>query len=111
MDQGGLKLVSEKKKASAPVSWCVYTHDTRLALLASGPYNTRLAGWQFAASGVIKLPRFELPVSRQPADASALALGLTGPGPAGGGGSSSRRWGCTSQIQLTHSLKAPGSNP
>jgi hypothetical protein len=86
MDQGGLKLVSEKKKASAPVSWCVYTHDTRLALLASGPYNTRLAGWQFAASGVIKLPRFELPVSRQPADASALALGLTGPGPAGGGG-------------------------
>jgi hypothetical protein len=31
-----LKLVSEKKKTSAPVSWCIYTHDTRLALLASG---------------------------------------------------------------------------
>ena len=59
----GLRLVSEKKKSSSPVSWCVYTHDTRLALLASGPDNTILTGYQFAASGLVKLPRFKLPAA------------------------------------------------
>ena len=24
-----LKLVSEAKKSSAPISWCIYTHETR----------------------------------------------------------------------------------
>lgn len=57
--RNGLRLVEEKRKAG--VSWLLYTHETRLALLGCGPHGNKLFGFQFSGSGHVKLPKFELP--------------------------------------------------
>jgi len=57
---GGLRLVDEKRKAG--ITWMLYTHETRLALLGSGPQGNRLFGFQFSGSGHVRLPKFDLPV-------------------------------------------------
>ena len=57
-----LALVGEKRmKGETPVGWCVYDSVSQLVALASGPGHARLTAWQFATSGALKLPRFELP--------------------------------------------------
>jgi hypothetical protein len=44
------------------VAWFTYTHESRLALLASSvAAPVRLTGYQFATSGLIRLPKFDLP--------------------------------------------------
>ena len=59
-----LVSVGEKRmKGERPVGWCAYDFDSKLVVLGSGPGHARLNAWQFAASGAIKLPRFELPSS------------------------------------------------
>jgi len=46
------------------VSWYVYTHESRLVLLASGMQCKNLIGFQFSAGGIIRLPKFEAMVTK-----------------------------------------------
>lgn len=83
MRESRLRPVGSRKKT--PVSWYVYTHETRLVLLASGPQCTHLTGFQFTTGGIIKLPKFELPfqvpacASVRGTDTAELAAGMPRP--------------------------------
>mmetsp|Transcript_34517 Transcript_34517/g.47834 ORF Transcript_34517/g.47834 Transcript_34517/m.47834 type:complete len:727 (+) Transcript_34517:464-2644(+) len=61
----GLQPVEVKKHQ---VAWYTYTHETRLVLLASSTSApARMRAYQFANSGIVKLPKFDLeppPASR-----------------------------------------------
>ena len=49
------------------MAWYTYTHESRLALLASSTAApVRLTGYQFATSGLIRLPKFDLPTQSSP---------------------------------------------
>ncbi|XP_043691905.1 regulator of MON1-CCZ1 complex-like isoform X2 [Telopea speciosissima] len=52
-----LRLVETKR---LNVSWYVYTHESRLVLLASGMQCKSFTGFQFSSGGVVRLPRFEM---------------------------------------------------
>ncbi|XP_002974407.2 regulator of MON1-CCZ1 complex [Selaginella moellendorffii] len=56
LGKGKLKLVEKKKQS---VSWFVYTHESRLVLLASGTQCKTLSGYQFSAGGIVRLPKFD----------------------------------------------------
>ncbi|VAH21061.1 unnamed protein product [Triticum turgidum subsp. durum] len=60
-----LRLV-ESKKCSA--TWYLYTHESRLLLLASGMQCTLFTGYQFSAGGIVKLPKFEMVMSKSEAN-------------------------------------------
>ncbi|KAL5229771.1 hypothetical protein ABZP36_028547 [Zizania latifolia] len=60
-----LRLVDSKK---FNVSWYLYTHESRLIVLASGMQCTLFTGYQFSAGGVVKLPKFEMTVSKSEAN-------------------------------------------
>lgn len=51
-----LKLVDLKL---SNVSWFIYTHESRLVLLASGMQCKTFLGYQFSAGGIIRLPKFD----------------------------------------------------
>lgn len=55
-----LRLVESKK---FNMSWYLYTHESRLLLLASGMQSTLFTGYQFSAGGIVKLPKFEMIMS------------------------------------------------
>lgn len=42
------------------VSWYVYTHESRMILLASGMQCTTFYGYQFSSGGIVRLPKFEM---------------------------------------------------
>lgn len=46
------------------VSWYVYTHESRLVLLASGMQCKTLTGFQFSAGGIIRLPKFDATITK-----------------------------------------------
>ncbi|GFY99841.1 hypothetical protein Acr_13g0012410 [Actinidia rufa] len=50
------------------VSWYVYTHESRLVLLASGMQCKSFTGYQLSASGIIRLPRFEMAMAKSEAN-------------------------------------------
>ncbi|KAL7138634.1 hypothetical protein ABFS83_10G177200 [Erythranthe nasuta] len=52
-----LHLVETKKMN---ISWYIYTHESRLVLLASGMQCKSFTGYQLSSAGIIKLPRFEM---------------------------------------------------
>ncbi|KAL6883350.1 hypothetical protein ACP4OV_010764 [Aristida adscensionis] len=56
----------ESKKFN--VSWYLYTHESRMILLASGMQCTLFAGYQFSAGGIVKLPKFEMMMSKSEAN-------------------------------------------
>lgn len=56
-----LRLVESKK---FNVIWYLYTHESRLLLLASGMQCTLFTGYQFSAGGIVKLPKFEMMMSK-----------------------------------------------
>ncbi|XP_031261911.1 regulator of MON1-CCZ1 complex isoform X2 [Pistacia vera] len=56
-----LDLVETRKMH---VSWYVYTHESRLVLLASGMQCRTFTGFQLSAAGVIRLPKFEMVMAR-----------------------------------------------
>uniref|UniRef100_A0A452ZIY2 Uncharacterized protein n=1 Tax=Aegilops tauschii subsp. strangulata TaxID=200361 RepID=A0A452ZIY2_AEGTS len=60
-----LRLV-ESKKCNA--TWYLYTHESRLLLLASGMQCTLFTGYQFSAGGIVKLPKFEMVMSKSEAN-------------------------------------------
>ncbi|KAL6641183.1 hypothetical protein ACP70R_019364 [Stipagrostis hirtigluma subsp. patula] len=56
----------ESKKFN--VSWYLYTHESRMILLASGMQCTLFTGYQFSAGGIVKLPKFEMMMSKSEAN-------------------------------------------
>ncbi|KAG0456669.1 hypothetical protein HPP92_024457 [Vanilla planifolia] len=52
-----LRLVEAKR---FNVSWYVYTHESRMVLLASGMQCTTFFGYQFSSGGIVRLPKFEM---------------------------------------------------
>ncbi|WOG91690.1 hypothetical protein DCAR_0310940 [Daucus carota subsp. sativus] len=52
-----LHLVETKK---LNVSWYIYTHESRLVLLASGLQCKSFTGYQLSSVGIIRLPKFEM---------------------------------------------------
>ncbi len=59
--RNGLRLVEEKRKPG--ITWMLYTHETRLALLGCGAQGNKLFGFQCSGAGRVKLPKFELPTA------------------------------------------------
>ncbi|BBM97276.1 regulator of MON1-CCZ1 complex [Marchantia polymorpha subsp. ruderalis] len=57
LGRNGLKLLEAKR---SNVSWYVYTHESRLVLLASGMQCKTLSGYQFSAGGIVRLPKFDV---------------------------------------------------
>lgn len=56
-----LELVDTKKMN---VSWYIYTHESRLVLLASGMQCKSFTGYQLSSAGIIRLPRFEMTMAK-----------------------------------------------
>ncbi|KAM7271565.1 hypothetical protein ACFE04_030779 [Oxalis oulophora] len=54
--------VIETKKLS--VTWYVYTHESRLLLLASGMQCKNFTGFQLSSAGIIRLPKFEMAMAK-----------------------------------------------
>ncbi|KAJ0476432.1 putative regulator of MON1-CCZ1 complex [Helianthus annuus] len=64
-----LDLVETKKMN---VSWYIYTHESRLVLLASGMQCKSFTGYQLSAAGVIRLPRFEMAMAKLDANSKPV---------------------------------------
>lgn len=64
-----LHLVETKK---FNVSWYVYTHESRLLLLASGMQCKSFIGYQLSAAGIIRLPRFEMAMAKSEANSKPV---------------------------------------
>ncbi|KAK1562829.1 hypothetical protein Q3G72_017679 [Acer saccharum] len=56
-----LDLVETRK---SNVSWYVYTHESRLVLLASGMQCRTFTGFQLSSAGMIRLPKFEMAMAK-----------------------------------------------
>lgn len=61
VELNNLKLVETRR---FNVSWYVYTHESRLVLLASGMQCKTLTGFQFSAGGIIRLPKFDATITK-----------------------------------------------
>ena len=68
-----LKLV---KTAPHTVAWCVYSHDTRLLLLATGAQDNVIQGIQIQPQAIVRIPRFEVQLA--PLAAPEMPLASTG---------------------------------
>ncbi|XP_010486883.1 PREDICTED: uncharacterized protein C18orf8-like isoform X3 [Camelina sativa] len=64
-----LRLVETKK---ANVNWYIYTHETRLVLLASGLQCKIFNGFQLSSAGVVRLPRFEMTMARSESNSKPI---------------------------------------
>ncbi|KAK9079211.1 hypothetical protein SSX86_000881 [Deinandra increscens subsp. villosa] len=64
-----LELVETKKMN---VSWYIYTHESRLVLLASGMQCKSFTGYQLSSAGVIRLPRFEMAMTKVDANSKPV---------------------------------------
>ncbi|KAG2686883.1 hypothetical protein I3760_09G027200 [Carya illinoinensis] len=64
-----LHLVETRK---LNVSWYVYTHESRLVLLASGMQCKTFNGFQLSSMGIIRLPRFEMAMAKPEADSKPV---------------------------------------
>ncbi|XP_024985483.1 uncharacterized protein LOC112521071 isoform X2 [Cynara cardunculus var. scolymus] len=56
-----LDLVETKKMN---VSWYIYTHESRLIVIASGMQCKSFTGYQLSSAGIIRLPRFEMAMAK-----------------------------------------------
>ncbi|KAJ4980007.1 hypothetical protein NE237_010787 [Protea cynaroides] len=64
-DCKALRLVETKR---LNVSWYIYTHESRLVLLASGMQCKSFIGFQFSSGGITRLPRFEMAIAKAEAN-------------------------------------------
>ncbi|KAL4324863.1 hypothetical protein GQ457_11G008460 [Hibiscus cannabinus] len=64
-----LALVETKKMN---VSWYVYTHESRLVLLASGMQCKSFHGFQLSSAGIIRLPKFEMVMAKPEANSKPV---------------------------------------
>jgi hypothetical protein len=63
-DRQMLKLV---KALSLAVSWCMYSHETRLLLLATGAQDNTMHGLQIQPQAIVRIPKFEVQMAPPPA--------------------------------------------
>ncbi|KAJ4820466.1 hypothetical protein LUZ62_033032 [Rhynchospora pubera] len=69
-EQNSLHVVETKKLS---VNWYVYTHESRMLLLASGMQCTVFSGYQFsAAAGIVRLPKFEMSMTKSEANSKPV---------------------------------------
>eukprot|EP00249_Psilotum_nudum_P017993 c26590_g1_i1 orf=421-2790(+) len=61
LEMTSLKLVDARR---LNVSWYIYTHESRLVLLASGMQCKTLSGYQFSSGGIINLPKFDVNMAK-----------------------------------------------
>ncbi|THG22705.1 hypothetical protein TEA_005096 [Camellia sinensis var. sinensis] len=54
------------------VSWYVYTHESRVVLLASGMQCKSFIGYQLSSAGIIRLPRFEMAMAKSEANSKPV---------------------------------------
>ncbi|XP_027925816.1 regulator of MON1-CCZ1 complex isoform X2 [Vigna unguiculata] len=64
-----LQLVQTKK---LNVSWYVYTHESRLVLLASGMQCKTFHGFQISSADIVRLPRFEMAMAKSEANSKPV---------------------------------------
>ncbi|KAL5545426.1 hypothetical protein UlMin_005113, partial [Ulmus minor] len=64
-----LQLVETKK---LNVSWYVYTHESRLVLLASGMQCKNFNGFQLSSAGVVRLPKFDMVMAKSEANSKPV---------------------------------------
>ncbi|ESW34347.1 hypothetical protein PHAVU_001G144700 [Phaseolus vulgaris] len=64
-----LQLVQTKK---LNVSWYVYTHESRLVLLASGMQCKTFHGFQISSADIVRLPRFEMVMAKSEANSKPV---------------------------------------
>ncbi|KAK4800166.1 hypothetical protein SAY86_025531 [Trapa natans] len=64
-----LHLVETRK---LNVSWYVYTHESRLVLLASGMQCKAFTGFQLSSVGIIRLPKFEMMMAKAEANSKPV---------------------------------------
>ncbi|TKY62514.1 C18orf8 protein [Spatholobus suberectus] len=64
-----LQLVQTKK---VNVSWFVYTHESRLVLLASGMQCKTFHGFQISSADIVRLPRFEMVMAKSEANSKPV---------------------------------------
>ncbi|XP_073006308.1 uncharacterized protein [Typha latifolia] len=60
-----LRLVESKRFS---VSWYVYTHESRMVLLACGMQCSIFSGYQFSSGGSVRLPKFEMAMTKAEAN-------------------------------------------
>uniref|UniRef100_A0A5B6ZLY4 Uncharacterized protein n=1 Tax=Davidia involucrata TaxID=16924 RepID=A0A5B6ZLY4_DAVIN len=68
-DLKSLHLVETKR---FNVSWYVYTHESRLVLLASGMQCKNFTGYQISSAGIIRLPKFEMAMAKSEANSKPV---------------------------------------
>lgn len=64
-----LQLMQMKK---LNVSWFVYTHESRLVLLASGMQCKTFHGFQISSADIVRLPRFEMVMAKSEANSKPV---------------------------------------
>ncbi|KAF9680732.1 hypothetical protein SADUNF_Sadunf06G0152100 [Salix dunnii] len=64
-----LRLVKTRK---LNVSWYVYTHESRMVLLASGMQCNNFSGFQFSSAGIVCLPKFEMIMAKSEANSKPV---------------------------------------
>lgn len=64
-----LHLVDTRK---LNVSWYVYTHESRLVLLASGMQCKTFNGLQLSSAGIIRLPKFDMAMAKSEANSKPV---------------------------------------
>lgn len=64
-----IQLIESKR---VNVSWYVYTHESRLVLLASGMQCKSFTGFQLSSAGVIQLPKFEMLMAKSEANSKPV---------------------------------------
>ncbi|MED6152194.1 hypothetical protein PIB30_089528 [Stylosanthes scabra] len=64
-----LQLVETKK---LNVSWYVYTHESRLVLLASGMQCKTFHGFQISSADIVRLPRFDMVMAKSEANSKPV---------------------------------------
>lgn len=62
--------LAETKKLN--VSWYVYTHESRLVLLATGMQCKSLTGYQISSVGIVRLPRFDMTMANSEANSNPV---------------------------------------
>lgn len=64
-----LRLVESKH---INVNWYVYTHESRLLLLASGMQCKTFTGFQLSSAGVVRLPKFDMLMAKSEANSKPV---------------------------------------
>lgn len=64
-----LQLVETRRLT---VSWYVYTHESRLLLLASGMQCKTFNGFQLSSAGIIRLPKFDMVMAKSEANSKPV---------------------------------------